>query len=265
MANQIDVDSWKQCEEEIKRIESEHSVSTGVWFRGHSNAAWRLETTLERRRYQHDGVFDYFKLISRLKHEIETFTDRAWELPSIQDLEQWCRVYDTIKLIDPAIYRYMTHLRHHGFPSPLLDWTRSPYIAAYFAFSAVPAGNDRVAIHVFCERPHGFKVEGGEDQPTILGLGPYVKTHKRHFLQQSAYTICVCYELNKGWKLWNHYAVFNLDQPNQDILWKITIPISERIPVLELLDRFNLNAYSLFGSEESLMETLTVRNIDLKK
>src|SRR5579871_975887 len=31
-------------------------------------------------------------------------------------------------------YDYMAYLRHHGFPSPLLDWTRSPYVAAFFAF-----------------------------------------------------------------------------------------------------------------------------------
>jgi len=30
------------------------------------------------------------------------------------------------------------------------------------------------------------------------------------------------------------------------------------------LDEFNLNAYSLFGSEESLMETLAYREIDAK-
>jgi len=29
----------------------------------------------------------------------------------------------------------MTRLRHHGFPSPLLDWPQSPYIAAFFAFN----------------------------------------------------------------------------------------------------------------------------------
>ena len=33
---------------------------------------------------------------------------------------------------------------------------------------------------------------------------------------------------------------------------------------MNLLDEFNLNAYSLFGSEESLMETLAYREISLK-
>jgi hypothetical protein len=49
-----------------------------------------------------------------------------------------------------------------------------------------------------------------------------------------------------------------------DVLWKIVIPPSERTKVLSLLDRFNVNAYSLFGSDESLMETLAVREVDLK-
>ena len=33
---------------------------------------------------------------------------------------------------------------------------------------------------------------------------------------------------------------------------------------MSLLDAFNLNAFSLFGSDESLMETPAFREIDLK-
>ena len=46
-------------------------------------------------------------------------------------------------------------------------------------------------------------------------------------------------------------------------LWKFTIPSSERTKVLQLLDSMNLNAYSLFGSEESLMDTVAFRALEL--
>jgi hypothetical protein len=154
------------------------------------------------------------------------------------------------------------------FPSPLLDWTTSPYIAAYFAFRRADKQKEgaepSVAIYAFVESPEGTK-RGFTDQPFISSLGPTIKVHPRHFLQKCQYTMC-CVKKGDGQPVYaSHEDVFARNDTGQDLLWKFIIPVSQRTEVLKRLEMSNINSYSLFGSEESLIETLAIRNFTIRE
>jgi hypothetical protein len=274
-AKNLRVETWEDFEVKFQEIEAEAALqkksaaakeANSVWYRGHANSDWKLATTLERGTNSEEiAVEEYFHIMRRVKAEIGTYTEHDWKVPSKLELDILVRDYDafSIALLAGTLpYDYMTYLRHHGFPSPLLDWTASPYVAAYFAFAKAKE-TDNVAIYAFIDRIGSIK-GGGSDRPNISIVGPNIRTHKRHFLQRSRYTLCTQFFLPSGWKFVSHEGVFKLGDQRQDVLWKIVIPASERTKVLGSLDRFNLNAYSLFGSEDSLMETLAIREIDLK-
>ncbi len=219
-------------------------------FRGQSNSEWQLRTTIERIKGK-VSCYKYHLVMQQICPNIESFTGERWDLPAFQESD--------IVPMPPEGYPYMAYLRHHHFPSPLLDWTRSHYIAAFFAFS--PTGSDRNAEHIaiYAYLEHLEVGKGGwETEPKIITLGPNVRTHKRHYLQQCEYTICTMKQDDRNY-YWNHEEVFLKGQDDQDILWKFTIPVSERLKVLKKLDSMNINAYSLFNDEESLLSSLAVR------
>ena len=254
--------SWEEFEAEIKKFEDPtRKLWDEVWFRGQADSEWPLFTTLERRSPLLSAVSQYLHVISEIKPAVETFTGATFEAIKPQDIDNVSREYDRFQFSFAEGLTYMAHLRHGGFPSPLLDWTNSPYVAAYFAFARARHNGD-VAIYAYHERPENFKVEGTASQ--IISFGPILKTHKRHFRQQSRYTICVAY-IDGQWHFTVHEGVFyQRDGLNQDLLWKITVPASERMKALRYFDKFNLNEFTLFDSEEGLLEMLATRVIDMR-
>jgi hypothetical protein len=263
------LNDWEEFEEEIKRLENERrklEFRDIYLYRGHEKKSYHLETTLERYTDKKVSLKEYYSMIYRASYEIQSFGEDNWEIPSKSNFEDWLtesngHMQHAWSRDFHRIYSYMVYLRHYGFPSPLLDWTISPYIAAYFAFRNIIQKKEDVSIYIYLEKKREFKTGG--DDAYIRVMGPYIKTDQRHFIQQSRYTMCIMREPEPQgeWHYAPHMDAFNRCDQNQDILWKFNIPNNERLKVLKLLDRFNINAFSLFKSKESLMETMAFRQI----
>jgi len=258
------VTCWEEFIKGLEEIRRERASSADyvqdspLLFRGQGSSCWQLSTTLERKR-ERMLYKDYYRIIGKIKPQIETLVGGDWSIPSYPEVERLVKAYEEFNNIlwagDRPAYAYMAYLRHHGFPSPLLDWSRSPYVAAYFAFADACKDSDgKVSIFVLCER--NFKLSGNQ-MDVVYIFGPYVKAPRRHVLQQSQYTVCLSFR--DEWRFESYDSVFEQGHRQQAFCWKFTIPVTERPKVLALLDEHNLNAFSLFGSEESLMETLAIR------
>lgn len=259
MIKTIDLRSWPAFKRRIEDLYSEaerlrkkggHHVSNPL-FRGLPDSGWCLETTLEREIGANLTLEKYYHhhLVPALRALSQTFTlSLPCPLPPlpalIRDIQ--CNL---------PLYEEMAALRHHGFPSPLLDWSRSPYVAAFFAFSPLPSKRvKRVAIFAFQDvlgNGHSYS----SASPFIRRLGRWGSVHGRHWAQQSEYTIAV-HETDKGIAFHSHDAAFGGVEHNQDRLIKYTLPLTERERAIQDLVRMNVTEHSLFGTTDSLVRTI---------
>lgn len=263
--------SWEEAETIISNIEEKYKTAANpILFRGQTNSEWKLTTTLERRVGGECGILGYYKLLNIIKTKLDTFNTPDLTLVSFDEIQKITNDYNTFQQVltwnkSQLSYEFLAYLRHNRFPSPLLDWTISPYVAAFFAFSGTIV-SEHVSLFAYSETARKGKLRSS-NSPQIYTLGPNIRTHHRHFRQQSNYTICVSWdsERDEGWKFVCHEHILDQDNDEQDLLWKIKIPFTERMKVLQKLDRYNLNAFSMYGDDEALLETLAFRELDTKQ
>ena len=125
------------------------AIQSEPLYRGHADARRRLETTLERFIPDEQiSVRRYNSYLARAKPTIETVTCRKWQL------SRGMRLSHGVLVDEPTSMEFMAYARHHGYPSPLLDWSRSPYVALYFAFLKA-SNNQDITLFVFIKAPEG--------------------------------------------------------------------------------------------------------------
>jgi hypothetical protein len=107
------------------------AFSLGYVFRGQENASWKLDTSFHRaitneRRLPLPEVNRMLEIEQNLSRHFRAVASNlipAGTLAGIREGEviQWWPV-----------------MRHYGVPTRIMDWTASPYVAAYFAVSRLP-------------------------------------------------------------------------------------------------------------------------------
>jgi hypothetical protein len=158
-------------------------------------------------------------------------------------------------------------MQHYGAPTRLLDWTASPYVAAYFAVSDHLDENGAIwafhpatvvdALTAEIDSNQSFEeVLQGEQPPRNVAL--YISRRKstREIAQQAHFTMSFAHTLEQEGAIAEANADVMSREPGRIWCQKMVIPKEQKPEFLDQLRRMNVTANSLFPGVDGLGRSL---------
>jgi hypothetical protein len=245
---QIATDTWDDVRRELQAY-GENWV-----FRGQAEDTWPLTTSLERESFDVPRDFAEQKMLTDIRRRAHHFLSPV-HLP--QTTIEWLAL-----------------MQHHGAPTRLLDWTRSPFVALYFAIENVKPlhrcavwclnqawclEKSRQVIH---SKNKSLLAMFDPSDPTVFDdhvlngghrlvvpVEPF-RQHERLTIQQGMFTCPGDVDASFMENL------SGLDPGPDERLVQITIPGNLRGHALHELNQSNINRASLFPGIDGLVQSL---------
>jgi len=113
-------------------------------FRGQKYASWKLESRLYREVMRADREQSFYEIEQKL-------------------FESFKRKLDTLKKETSSNTEVLAYAQHYGLPTRLLDWSKNPLVALWFAFNETAIGDFDRVVHTILIQKWDLKAEDNEN------------------------------------------------------------------------------------------------------
>jgi len=255
----IPLASWKEYKNFVDDL-SENWV-----FRGQGSANWRLENAIERTDFVH--------------------LNKTIEADFLSEFQRGARNYLSKDETPEHLIEWLALMQHHGAPTRLLDFSKSPFIASYFAFeqcSSTPGRHISIwAVNInylkakalsALEPIYGEELQKNGRRITeslfseifhqnncslIFPVEPF-RMNRRYSLQQSIFV-----STGNSYQPFMEQLHFLGSEISKAVL-KIEMPAVLQKEVLRDLQKMNLNRASLFPDLDGYALSLKLRYNSLR-